>query len=67
MLLIFVATAVTFLNPILVQGIRAEIWPNLKQIGIKLDLVLFEAQSYVEYHVKTPPEDFGEIFIWPVE
>ena len=40
----------------IVQGIRVEIWPNLRQIGIKLDLVLFEAQNYVEHHVKTPPE-----------
>ena len=34
-----------------VQGIRAKFLRNLKQIGIKLNLVC------LEYRVKTPPED----------
>ena len=47
----------------IVQGIRAKILQNLKQIGIGLNLVWLEAKIYVEYRVKTPPEDtLGKFF-----
>ena len=48
---------------VLVQGIKAKILQNLKQIGIKLNLVWLEAKIYVEYHVKIPPKDtLGKFF-----
>ena len=42
---------------VIVQGISAKFLRNLKQIGIKLNLVCLKAYVYEEYRVKTPPED----------
>ena len=50
-------------SPYLVQGIRAKFLRNLKQIGIKLNLVWLKSQVYGKYRVKTPLEDtFGKCF-----
>ena len=47
----------------LVQGIKAKISQNLKQIGIKLNLVWLEGHVYGECRVKAPPEDtLGKFF-----
>ena len=48
----------------IVQEIRAKYLRNLKQIGIKLNLVWLEAYVYREYRVKTPPEDTLGKFVY---